>query len=93
MFADKSQEEPMFDRLIKNRERHAKLMGQMMKRFGALDADSLSLNDAINLEGAARRCMGCRSVEECEHWMATTKGTKGAEKFCPNARLFAEMAA
>lgn len=83
----------MFERLIRNQDRHAKLMGEMMRRFGALEGDALSMNDALALEGAARRCMGCRSLEECEHWMATTTGTEGAEAFCPNVRLFADMAA
>ncbi len=83
----------MFDRLIENQDRHAKLMGAMMRRFGVLENESLSLNDAMQLEGAARRCMGCRSVETCERWMATTAGRAGAEAFCPNARTFANLAA
>ena len=82
----------MFDRLIKNQDRHAKLMGEMMRRFGVLDTDQFSQNDALNLGGAARRCMGCRSLEQCEHWMETTSGTEGADAFCPNARMFADIA-
>jgi pyruvate-formate lyase-activating enzyme len=83
----------MFDRMISNQERHAKLMGEMMRRFGVLDADSFSLNDAICLEGCARRCMGCRSIETCERWMAAASGTAGAEAFCPNVSTFAKLAA
>ncbi len=83
----------MFDRLMRNQERHAKLMGEMMRRFGVLEAGDISMTGATNLEHAARVCMGCRSVAECENWMATTKGTKGAEAFCPNARKFAALAA
>lgn len=82
----------MFDCLISSQERHARLMGEMMRRFGVLDADSFSLNDAICLEGCARRCMGCRSVEICEQWTASTVGTAGAETFCPNVRTFAKLA-
>ena len=91
-FDDRAQEEAMFDRLIQNRERHAKLMGEMMRRFGVLESDTISMNDAICLEGAARRCMGCRAVEQCERWMTATQGTRGAEAFCPNARTFAAIA-
>jgi hypothetical protein len=83
----------MFERLIQNQERHAELMGEMMRRFGVLEGGDISMTGAINLERATRACMGCRSVAECERWMAATKGSKGAEAFCPNARRFAELAA
>jgi hypothetical protein len=86
-------EETMFDRLIKNQDRHAKLMGEMMRRYGVLDADNFSQNDALSLSGAARRCMGCRSLEQCEKWMAETTGTEGSEAFCPNVRTFAGLTA
>ncbi len=81
----------MFDRLIKNQDRHAKLMGEMMRRFGVLDTDQFTQNDALSLGGAARRCMGCRALEQCEPWMETTTGTECADAVCPNARLFAEF--
>ena len=83
----------MFQRMIENRERHAVLMGEMMRRFGVLEAGDISMTGAINLERATRACMGCRSVAECERWMAETKGTDGAARFCPNARLFADLSA
>jgi len=83
----------MFERFIQNQERHAELMGEMMRRFGVLEGGDISMTGATNLERAARVCMGCRSVAECESWMAQSKGTEGAEAFCPNARIFARLAA
>ncbi|MEJ8571948.1 DUF6455 family protein [Microbaculum marinum] len=83
----------MFERLQKNRERHAKLMGEMMRRFGVLESGDMSMTGAVNLERAARTCLGCGSAGDCGRWMAQTDGPAGAEAFCPNARIFAELAA
>lgn len=82
----------MFKRLIRNQERHAKLMGEMMRRFGVLEAGDISMTGAMDLERASRTCMGCGTTVECERWMAETSGSEGAGAFCPNARVFAEMA-
>jgi hypothetical protein len=81
----------MFERLIANRERHARLMGEMMQRFGALQGDDVTISEAMSMERAARRCMDCGAVEDCERWMEQTEGTDGAERFCPNAKLFASL--
>lgn len=81
----------MFDRMMKNQERHAKLMGEMMRRFGVLEAGDISMTGAVALESATRACMGCRSLAECEHWMEETSGTEGAGEFCPNVQRFTEL--
>lgn len=81
----------MFERLIENRERHARLMGEMMRRFGALQGDDVTIGEAMSLERAARRCMSCGAVGDCEQWMEQTQGTAGAERFCPNVELFSSL--
>ncbi|TCT08408.1 hypothetical protein EDC22_10984 [Tepidamorphus gemmatus] len=81
----------MFERLMANRERHARLMGEMMRRYGTLQGDTITICEAMSLERAARRCMDCGSVEVCARWMEQTEGTDGAERFCPNAKLFASL--
>jgi len=82
----------MFERLIRNQERHARLMGEMMRRHGVLEAGDISITGAMELERASRICMGCGTVEECERWMAETTGTEGASAFCPNVRTFTKLA-
>jgi len=42
------------------------------------------------LARATRRCAGCRQVDRCERWLAAE--SEPLEDFCPNARLFAELA-
>jgi len=82
----------MFERFYRNQDRHAKLMGEMMQRYGVLQGEAVSQSDAMALGAAARRCMGCQSLEQCEAWMAETTGIEGSEKFCPNARTFTDIA-
>lgn len=81
----------MFDQWVESRERRARLMGEMMHRFGALQHHTPTIGEAMAFERAVRVCMACGAVRECESWMAETEGTAGAERFCPNARLFASL--
>jgi hypothetical protein len=60
----------------------------------ALRRSGLSSHDTAGhdakLANAVRRCVMCRSIDECDHWLAS-HSREGLEHFCPNASFFAEL--
>lgn len=71
----------------KRMERQAQLMGEMMERV-AVDVGAAA-RDGIGIAfgAASRRCMMCRSSEECRQWL-DKGGGDAAPAFCPNAAFF-----
>jgi len=71
---------------------HLRLFGNMMERFAVPSVDTLSPRQLAQLRAAMKRCAACPSVSRCELWMASTRGIRGADAFCPNAAAFARLA-
>lgn len=60
----------------------------------ALQRSGLGTEDTAGHEAklahAVRRCVMCRSIDECDHWLAAGS-REGLEHFCPNATFFAQL--
>ena len=71
----------------KRMERQAQLMGEVMDRV-AVDVN-VAARESIGIAfgTASRRCMLCRSSEECRQWL-DEGGGDAAPAFCPNAAFF-----
>jgi hypothetical protein len=81
----------MIKRLLERLDQRSRLFGDMLGRFSFDIQRDLTMSDAMSLGQAITRCRGCGATERCEDWMATTKGTEGAEQFCPNVRVFRQL--
>lgn len=68
-------------------ERQARLMGEMMERL-ALEAGAAARDGrGLAFAAASRRCLLCRSSQECRRWL-DQGGADAAPPLCPNAAYF-----
>ncbi len=82
------------ERLTAVMDDRAELMRRML---GRLDIDLVAAAHAgwgTQVSHAARSCLMCRHGKACRAWLdgAPIDGYDSPVRFCPNARLFEEMA-
>ena len=66
-------------------------LNQMMERTDTrVDAD-ISHRGANNIKSAIVACLGCKSVNECQTWLAEVDGVASPPDFCPNAQRLMRM--
>lgn len=84
----------VMERLTAVMDDRAELMRRML---GRLDIDLVAAAHAgwgTQVSRAARTCLMCRHGKACRAWLdgAPLEGSASPAQFCPNARLFSEMA-
>jgi len=68
-------------------ERQAQLMGEVMRRVAVDPGAAAREGRGIAFAAASRRCLLCRSSQECRRWL-DAGGADVPPRFCPNAAFF-----
>lgn len=80
----------LYARITARMDERSHLMGAMMKELG-VDIESATMQSAgASFANAARACLACRSVGECQHWLddCAANGMTSQPSFCPNRTFF-----
>ncbi|HEY0834547.1 MAG TPA: DUF6455 family protein [Azospirillum sp.] len=75
-------------------EQRAANMPRMMRRLGVDVFTVSTFGAAHQMARAAQRCCQCRATETCTRWLDAPDANPAEHRaFCPNADLFARLAA
>jgi hypothetical protein len=74
--------------MLRHVERQAHLFGEMMDRVGVDPGAAAREGHGSAFAAASRRCLMCRSAEECRIWL-DEGGAARPPAFCPNAAFLA----
>jgi hypothetical protein len=90
-YPDRNRIQPMFAKLVSRIETKARLMAAMMARVGVNPVDASRAAGGVATAAAWRRCLACRSGEQCAAWLAGSSATAAEPPaFCANASFLAE---
>lgn len=68
-----------------------KRMREMLKRAGVDSEIDINGNTEAVIKEMRRRCRSCENEDLCDRWLAGYV-VKGGISFCPNARMFRNLA-
>jgi Family of unknown function (DUF6455) len=90
-YPDRNRIQPMFAKLASRIETKARLMAAMMARVGVDPVDASRAAGGVAMAAAWRRCLACRSGEQCAAWLAGSSAPAAEPPaFCANASVLAE---
>ena len=74
--------------VIRNVERQAGRMNEMMQKLDVDQAAFAALRSGKTYMDGRTRCLNCQSVRECLLWLDAKPASVATPDFCPNASLF-----
>jgi len=67
------------------------LMGRMFNKTDAVNGVAFSGDMEMSMRQAVFRCAGCKSIEDCRHWLDTAAEHSAPPSFCANAALIERL--